>query len=214
MALSTPSYKSVGLIIAVALVGVVVAITTINLQNRQKATPIGTTKPFSEATSGIIFDAPQEWTVSKTTASTLVMNTYRLSEVPSQRSTCADLSANISSSIQSSLKTGSVQATAQWQKEFPGLVASKLLKSPAPSTLYALVGIDTCNQSLNVRSITFRGQAYKNNVEVQLSHIIFEDSSINPTELNQLAQSLFDGTATADLQKPFNQFVAALGSVR
>jgi len=214
MAFSAPAYKSVGLILAVALVGVIVIVATISLQNRQKAPPVGSKKTFSEATSGIVLDAPQDWTIGKTSASTIETHTYRIAEITSQRSTCADLSADTSRSLQTSLKTGLQTTTAQWQKEFPGLVASKVLKAPAPSQLYALVGVDTCNQSSTVRSITFRGQAYKNNVEVQFSHIIFQDSALNPTELNQLAQSLFDGTAIADIQIPFNQFAAAMGSVR
>jgi len=212
MALSAPSYKSIGLIIAVALVGVIIAVTSINLQNREKVTPIGTIKPFGEATSGVVFDAPQEWTVSKSNASTIIISTYRLTDISSQRSTCIDLSAEMSRSLQTSLKTGLPIATTQWQKVFPGLVASKVQKGP--STLYSLVGIDTCNQSSTVRSITFRGQTYKNNVEVQFSHIIFQDSALSQAELNQLAQTLFDGTAVADLQIPFNQFSAAMGSVR
>jgi hypothetical protein len=212
MALSTPSYKSVGLIIAVALVGVIVVVATISLQNRQKIVPLGSTKSFSEATSGIVLDAPQDWTIGKTSASTIETHTYRLENLPTERSTCSALSAELSQTIQKSLKTGSAEASVQWQKEFPGLISSQILKGP--TTLYSLVGIDTCNPSFNVRSITFRGQAYKNSVEVQFSHIIFEDSALSQTELNQVAQSLIEGKASADLQQPFNQFVTALGSVR
>lgn len=213
MALEAPAFKSVGLIIAVALVGVIVVFATVASKNRTKTVSDTSTKPFLESTSGIVLDLPQNWTISTQGSSTVNVRTYRIGDVPTQRSSCSELSPDTSKSLLTSLKTGSSQAIAQWQKEFPGLVSSQVLKGPG--TLYSVVGIDTCNPSLTVRSITFRGQVYKNNVELQLSHVAEQDSEINPTELNQLAQSLNEGTSTnKELQTMFNQFVTALGSVR
>ena len=212
MALSAPAFKSVGLIIAVAFVGVIVVFATVASKNRTKTATDSSTKPFLEPTSGVVFDGLQSWTIGSTSESSIQTHAYRLASVPTQRTACSELSPELSKSLQTSLKTGLAQATTQWQQEFPGLVATQILKGPA--TLYALVGIDTCNLSLTVRSITFRGQAYKNNVELQLSQTIEQDSALNPTELSQLAQDLADGTAIADVQQQFNQFVTALGSVR
>ncbi len=212
MALSTPSYKSVGVIIAIALVGVIVVIATVNIQNRQSGESTQTTKPFLEPDSGVVFDGPIDWTVGKTSASTLEVRTARIGDVRAQRTTCIVASNELTRSMRSLLSTGAAGATAAWQQQYPGLVTSQILKGP--TTLFSIVGIDTCNPSLTVRSLTFRAQVYKNDVEVAISRQIPQSSELSPTELKGIAESLADGTAADDLQAQFNQFVDALGSVR
>ncbi len=197
---------------AIALSGVVVVVATILAQNRQNKPVATSTKSFIEPVSGIAMDAPQSWSIGSVSTNTLVSTTYRVASIPTQRTTCTAFSPERSKTIQTALAGGESGALSAWQQEFPGLVTGQIIKGP--STLYGLVGIDTCTDSLTVRTITFRGQAYKNNVEVQLSHVVPLDDSLSATDVSQLAQALADGNADPTDQTVFNQFVAVLGSVR
>ncbi len=197
---------------AIALSGVIVVVATVLAQNRQNKPVTTGTKSFIEPTSGIAMDAPTSWTIGSASTNMLISTTYRVGSIPSQRTSCTQFSPERSKTIQQSLASGDAAAQASWQLEFPGLNTSQILKGP--KTLFSLVGIDTCNESLTVRTITLRGQAYKNNVELQLTHVIPVDDSLSVTDVNQLAQSLADGTADPTDQTVFNQFVTVLGSVR
>jgi hypothetical protein len=213
MALDTSSYKTLGIIMVIALVGVIFVVVSITTQNKTPNTSTSDTKPFLEATSGVVVDAPTTWTVGKTTDATLTVANSRVDSVLTSQSTCSASSSNNSTALENSLLNGSVDALKQWQAQFTGLVSSQIIKTKGG--MYSLIGIDTCNPSLTVRTLTFRGQAYKNDVEVQFSHIVSETKNTkNQTDLNQLAQTLIDGTAATDLQQTFNQFRAILTSVR
>lgn len=216
MALAAPTYKSVGIILAIAIAGAIIVVATVLSQNKQKTPTVEQVKPLRDATSGLVIDVPNSWTVSKTDSTTLRVEGFRLADIQSQKSTCLDTSSEISRTIQKNLTTGSTQATTNWQIEYPGLITSQVLKGSG--TVYSTVGIDTCNPSFNVRTLTFRGQAYKNSTELRITQVIPqeipEDSQTSQTTLDKLAQSLADGTAPKDLQANFNQFVAVMASVR
>lgn len=197
---------------AIALVGVIVVIATVSIQNRNPSETTQTTKPFIEPDSGIVFDGPLDWTVGRSSSNTLTLRTVRVGDVSAQRSTCIVASNELTRTMRTQLATGATGAIASWQQQYPGMVTSQILKGP--TTLFAIVGVDTCNPSLTVRSLTFRAQAYKNDVEVSLSREIPQQSELSPTELKDIAQSLADGTAADELQQQFNQFVTALGTVR
>lgn len=217
MALNDSPLKSVGIIFGVALAGIIIVIATVTITNRRSTTTSQATNPFLESRSGVVFDVPADWTVSSTPATTLEVDAVRIEDIQTQRSTCTMASASLSGSLQALLTTGSPNATDTWLQQYAGIVPGQVLKGPSNKgtpTLFSIVGVDTCNPSLTVRTLTFRGQVYKNDVEVQISHQIEQSRNLSPTELNNIAQSLIDGTAADELQTPFNQFVAALGSVR
>lgn len=202
---------------AIALVGIIIVIATVNLQNRNNTPGESSTTPFIQEESGVVFVAPVDWTVGKTSDKTLEVHGTRISDIRTQRTTCSMASADLSNSLQGLLATGSADATTKWLEQFPGIVPGQVLKGPTVEkepTLFSIVGVDTCNPSLTVRMLTFRGQVYKNDVEVQISHQIEQGKNLSSTELRNIAQSLIDGTAADELQAPFNQFVTVLGSVR
>ncbi|MBI2590245.1 hypothetical protein HYW32_04500 [Candidatus Berkelbacteria bacterium] len=211
MALRTANYQSIGLLIGLATIGVIIIVGTVLFRGRSNQKQELPTKPFAEKESGLVFDAPTTWSVGSSESSTLRVQGARISKIQNQKSTCFNLSESASKILSTNLGKKSDQVIKDWKTEFPGLIAIKLQTSPR--AVPYVFGIDTCSSSLNRRPITFRGQAYKNNVEVRFSQELSLDTNLSQSDLDTLARDLAKGSATTH-QEQFDEFVSALNSLR
>lgn len=211
MAITDSPLKSIGLLIGVVLVGTIFIVGTALLQNRPSQEVTLPTKPYSEPTSGVIFQAPTEWTVGSGADNILQIRGLRIEALQTQRGTCTNFARISSQSLATTVTRGSDDALTLWGKQFPGLKEVELVATAGSGA--ALVGIDTCSQSLNRRLVTFRGQAYANDVEVRFSYALDVDQSLSQAALDGLARSLVAGTSDTH-QTEFIQFRQVMESVR
>lgn len=208
MALETTTYKSVGLILAIALVGVIIIVATISLQNRRPSEDAAA--PLIEPESGLVFDSPSSWTVGTANTNTLRLRPLRISQIQTQKTSCLSLSTSLSKSIEESIEKSSV--IEQWHAEFPGLVASRRIDSG--NGTHGLVGIDTCDPILTRRTMTLRAQFYKSGVELQFARELPQSGALSTTELRDLARDVFEGRGPDDLAQEFSTFTNVLNSIR
>lgn len=211
MALSDSPVKSIALLVGIALVGTIFIVATATLRNRSDKPVAATAKPYAEPTSGIVFDAPAEWSVGISTGNLLVVRGIRIDDVPTQRGSCSNFSRSGSATLQQAVLDGSAEAPAEWAKQLPGLVGVQALTSSGGKP--ALIGIDTCAQSLNQRLLILRGQTYQNDVEVRFSSKIKLPQTLSQSAVVAEAQALRAGTATSN-QATYNQFVQLMQSLR
>jgi hypothetical protein len=211
MAITDSPLKSIGLLVGVVLVGTIFIVGTALLQNRPDQEVASPTKPYSEPASGVIFAAPTEWTVGSGADNILQIRGVRVQEIQTQRGTCSNFARISSQSMATNVTRGSDDALTLWAKQFPGLRETQLVAATGGG--YALVGIDTCSQSLNRRLVTLRGQTYANDVEVRFSYGLDVDQSLSQAALDDLAKSLSAGTSDTH-QTEFIQFQQVLESVR
>lgn len=212
MALSDSPVKSIGLLVGIAMIGAIFIVATSTLRNNQSNKQVVvTSKPYSEPTSGVVFDAPAEWSVGISTGNLLIARGIRIDEIQSQRGSCSNFSKSGSSSLAQAVLNGDTDAITEWQRHLPGLVGTQLLTSNGGKT--ALIGIDTCAQSLNQRLLTLRGQVYQNDVEVRFSTEIKLSSSLSQAQVEEQAKALARGTSTTN-QATYNQFVGMMRSLR
>lgn len=209
MALNTAGYKSIGLILGIALVGVVFVVATV-VMSRTRDVPV-TAKVYTEPVSGIVFDAPVDWAVGTASTNVVQLRAHRLSEIQAQKSTCSQFSEAISKAIRAGLENGPNASSEAWSKEYPGLAQIATLTSSGGMTL--LVGIDTCNPSLNQRTLTFRGQLYRNDAEIRFSRELTEASELSQSDLGELALALTQGAAPRH-QADYGRFLSLLQSIR
>lgn len=209
MALNTVDTKSIALMAGIALVGTIFVVGTVML-SRTRETPV-TSKAYSEPVSGVVFDAPADWTVGTANTNLIQLRAVRFTELQSQKSTCSQFSEAISKAIRVGLEDGPNAAGNAWQKEFPGLVETSVLTSAGGMSV--LIGIDTCNPSLAKRSLTLRGQFYRNDAEIRFSREIEESSELSQNDIRELARSLVRGDATRH-QIDYQLFAGLLQSIR
>jgi len=209
MALGTSTYKSVGIILGIAVVGVIAVVATIRFQGGTQET--GDTKPIVEETSGAVFDVPNTWTIGAASTNTVQLRVTRVNDVQSQRSTCTVFSKEISQSIATNLENNTPnEAQSAWQKQYPGLILIDPLQSASGTGV--LVGIDTCNETLTNRVITLRGQLYKSNVEIRLSLDLPQNSDTSTSELRSLANSIATNQADSHTLAIYTAFKALIQS--
>lgn len=213
MALGTPDTKSILILMGAVTVGAVFIIGAALFSTREKEVTY-TTAQYQESDSGIIFYAPVEWTVGKSTENFLRIKPTSISNVQTQRSTCTNFSQTTSKAIQTALKNTSSEATTQWKKEYPGLRFSESVQATSGTVL---VGIDTCSATLASKTITLRGQAYKNNIEVRFEasvavDTVNEEETVTNSARTALADALASNTSTTN-QDTFNAFVQTMRSI-
>ncbi len=211
MAISDSPVKSIALLVGIALIGTIFIVATATLRNRSGQEAPITSKPYSEPLSGIVFDAPAEWSVGMSSGNLLVVRGLRIDEIPAQRGSCASFSVSSSTSLQESVLASSPDAVTKWQQQLPGLIGVQLLTSSGGTPV--LLGIDTCTQSLNQRLLTARGQTYRNDVEVRFSTEIPLAQSLSHADVEAQAEALAAGTATSN-QAIYTQFAGLMKSVR
>ncbi|MBI4185818.1 hypothetical protein HY524_02100 [Candidatus Berkelbacteria bacterium] len=212
MALSDSPAKSIAILVGIALVGTIFIVSTALLRNRPAAPDASTTKPYSEPESGLVFDAPKDWTVSIRSDDDLEVRGVRISQIQTQRGTCTNFSNNESSTLQRKLEVGNDDAVALWQQEFPGLVTVKELV--ATSGQFVLLGIDTCSLSLNRRILTLRGQGYRNDVEVRFARTIVVDDTLSQSMLDKEAKAVMNETGSGSSASDAKLFRQLMQSVR
>lgn len=209
MALNTVDTKSIALMAGIALIGTIFVVGTVML-SRTRDVPV-TSKAYSEPVSGVVFDAPTDWTVGTASTNLIQLRAVRFAELQSQKSTCSQFGESISKAIRVGLQDGPNAAAEAWRKEFPGLLETSVVTSTGG--LSVLVGIDSCNPSLTQRSITFRGQLYRNDAEIRFSRELSESSELSQNDLRELARALVQGTAPRH-QGDYQFFAAMLQSIR
>lgn len=211
MALNSSSYKSIGAIVGVALVAVIFVTTTIWITQRED-TPDFTTAPYSEPLSGVVFEAPLEWTVGSASTNTVQIRAVHVDDIQEQTSNCSQFSSATSASIQSALSRGPNSATEAWKKEFPGLTVASVV--PTQTGASALIGVDTCNPSLTKKVLTVRGQVYQNDVEVRFTLELPQEDTASQQQLKEFGAALASGTVSGSTQQQYTQFETLLSSLR
>lgn len=209
MALNTVDVKSIALMAGLALVGTIFVVGSV-MFSRTREAPV-TSNAYTEPVSGIVFDAPADWAVGTATTNLVQVRAVRLSEIQAQKSTCSVYSESISKAIKLGIQDGPNAALEAWRKEYPGLAQAQVLSSVGGMTV--LVGIDTCNPSLSQRSITFRGQLYRNDAEIRFSREIGQSSELSQSDLQEIARALMQGAASRH-QTDYQLFVGLLQSIR
>ena len=210
MAITDSSSKSIGLLVGITVVGAIFVVGTALLKNRTRDVVLPT-KPYSEPESGVVFEAPTEWTVGMGTSNILQVRGNRIEKIQTQRGTCSNFSQNASNKLEQTLKTKPADAVALWEQEFPGLTYATILPSQSGSP--TLVGVDTCSSSVNRHILTFRGQVYHNEIEVRFTSEYVLTDELSQAQLDDVAKSLGKGSSTLR-QAEFSAFRSVLSSVR
>lgn len=213
--LGTPDSKSILLLVGVVAVGAVFIIAIALLSNRPKETAVINALPYSDPESGIVFTAPATWSVGADSGAFLKIRSVKLDSIQTQRSTCTNYSTTTSKSIQLALKDNLSTASETWRKEFPGLRHAETVQTKSG---VALLGVDTCNTTLTRKTLTLRGQTYRNNTEVRFEVTLTPPTSTENTSepsssmLNAFADDLVQGTGGVQ-QATFTGFVQTLRSI-
>lgn len=212
MALRSTSYRSIGILLAIATVAVIFIVGVTLVRNNQGANTSGGRVILEEPASGLVVIVPNEsWTIGSASTNFFINRSKRIEEIQSQRGTCNNFSKSQSVSIENSLTNGPNSAREAWLSQFPGLVNVQVIDSFGAGRV--LVGIDTCNATFNRKVITLRGQAYKNDVEIRFSKEIIQEPELSQAELDQIATDIINGSA-GENSTIYNQLVGVMESAR
>lgn len=210
MAITDSTTKSIVLLLGITLVGAIFVVGTAVFSN-QKETVEFTSRPYSEPESGLVFDAPLDWKVGMGTSNLLQVRGFRVEKISSQRDTCSNVSEAVSSDVERALTSSQQTAVEAWRVQFPGLAYAATTNGRGGEPV--LVGVDSCSPSFNRQLLTFRGQTYRDEIEIRFAMEFVLEEELTQAQIDQLAKDLGAGRAT-DYQAEFNAFRSVLESSR